>query len=301
VDEVIWLERKRYLTNPFYSYKILKKVRNEGFSVVFNPTFWRDYYIDAIPKVSGAESRWGSNFYGPYYTKGQIKYSNAVYNQLLHLNENDFEFYKFQSAVSQFLKISFSSTQNANFEINKIRILDSDENEFIIISPGANADFRRWPTGNFGDLCNQILSKRKVPIFIIGSASELILAEEIISKISNQFQQLVFNKVGEFSLSELTYVMSKAKLFIGNDSGPFHLSVAVGTPSICISNGNHYKRFVPYPENWNTKSLTVLPPAFQELSEIEKVNLTKLQSTFQIKDVTTKEVMKAIEDLGMPL
>ena len=45
----------------------------------------------------------------------------------------------------------------------------------------------------------------------------------------------VANLAGKTGLRELAAVMSRAELFIGNDSGPAHLAAAVGIPSVILS------------------------------------------------------------------
>ncbi len=43
-------------------------------------------------------------------------------------------------------------------------------------------------------------------------------------------------------------LMNHAALVVSNDTGPAHLSIALGTPTVVIVGGGHIGSFVPYPE-----------------------------------------------------
>jgi len=51
-----------------------------------------------------------------------------------------------------------------------------------------------------------------------------------------------------------------AAVVVANDSGPAHVSIALGTPTVAIVGGGHFGCFVPYPE-------AVTPPAARFLYE----------------------------------
>ena len=41
--------------------------------------------------------------------------------------------------------------------------------------------------------------------------------------------------------------MRSASAVLSNDSGPAHLSIALGTPTVVVVGGGHFGSFVPYP------------------------------------------------------
>jgi ADP-heptose:LPS heptosyltransferase len=79
------------------------------------------------------------------------------------------------------------------------------------------------------------------------------------------------NLTGKLTLIELVSVMAESKLVITNDSGPFHIAVALGKRVVCISNGNNYGRFTPYPAAMHTKSLVNYPDDVLRLTEVERL------------------------------
>jgi ADP-heptose:LPS heptosyltransferase len=42
-------------------------------------------------------------------------------------------------------------------------------------------------------------------------------------------------------------MIEHARLVVSNDTGPAHLSIALGTPTVVIVGGGHFTSFVPYP------------------------------------------------------
>ena len=44
-------------------------------------------------------------------------------------------------------------------------------------------------------------------------------------------------------------VMKGAAAVLSNDTGPAHLSIALGTPTVVVVGGGHFGSFVPYPED----------------------------------------------------
>ena len=69
------------------------------------------------------------------------------------------------------------------------------------------------------------------------------------SKLVNKVAEAdfpTFDWTGKTSLQELVAVIAGAHLLIGNETSAVHIAAAVGTPSVCITGGGHFGRFVPY-------------------------------------------------------
>jgi ADP-heptose:LPS heptosyltransferase len=64
-DEVRPLNRKRFLMNPLYRWKMLKQTYKSGFQIVLHPVLTRDFFVgDVSVRASGAPVRVG--FTGNY-------------------------------------------------------------------------------------------------------------------------------------------------------------------------------------------------------------------------------------------
>ena len=58
----------------------------------------------------------------------------------------------------------------------------------------------------------------------------------------------IIDLTGRTDLAQLLDLMNHAQLVVSNDTGPAHLSIALGRPTVVIVGGGHFGSFVPYPK-----------------------------------------------------
>lgn len=121
--------------------------------------------------------------------------------------------------------------------IQKISSIVSSEKAYIIINPNAS-DLRverRWPQANVVNLIERLANANpEKNIFLIGGKCEEDWVEEIYNKLNKEFLQHVFNTAGLFTLSELFALIDGSDLVVSNDTGPMHISFALGRPTISL-------------------------------------------------------------------
>lgn len=93
---------------------------------------------------------------------------------------------------------------------------------FVLMAPGSGWSGKNWPSERFAELAVR-LQTRGIAVTWTGSASEAGLC-----------QGPGRNWMGRLTLGQLAAVMERAAAWIGNDSGPMHLAVAVGCPTISL-------------------------------------------------------------------
>jgi ADP-heptose:LPS heptosyltransferase len=106
-------------------------------------------------------------------------------------------------------------------------MLEHTKDTIVILHPGASDTRRRWRPEGFAAVGN-VLAQRGARIVITGTVDELPLAQHIETLLGRK----VFNMTGKLSLSDLVGVCTRASLVVANDTGPMHLAVALGRPSI---------------------------------------------------------------------
>jgi heptosyltransferase II len=108
------------------------------------------------------------------------------------------------------------------------------------VNPGVAMLEKRWPATNFGELAQLLFREANAIVVVVGTESDRGAAETL-----KEFAHVpVIDLCGRLSLPELAALISKASLFIGNDSGTTHLASAVGTPVVAIfgpTNPNRYR------------------------------------------------------------
>jgi heptosyltransferase-3 len=96
------------------------------------------------------------------------------------------------------------------------------EGKLAIIHPFASAPEKTWPLQNFVNVADHIRQDLGLtPIFIPGPGEP----------VTGFGTHLV---MANLPIGSLKLVMSKAALFVGNDSGPAHFAAAYGVPSIVL-------------------------------------------------------------------
>jgi heptosyltransferase-2 len=101
----------------------------------------------------------------------------------------------------------------------------------LILSPGAGyGPAKRWPASRFADLASLFQERKDAAVLIIGSAAESDIAAAISSSLNNK----PFILTGKTTLPQLKALISLARLFVSNDSGPMHLANALRVPVVGI-------------------------------------------------------------------
>jgi lipopolysaccharide heptosyltransferase II len=102
---------------------------------------------------------------------------------------------------------------------------------YIVVFPGATSFTKRWLAEDFAVLIDQI--SPLFPVVIGGSPGET----ELCRKLQEICQNEVKNLCGKTTIPQLIEILSQAKAVITNDSGPAHLTAALGAPLVTIFGG----------------------------------------------------------------
>jgi heptosyltransferase-2 len=98
-----------------------------------------------------------------------------------------------------------------------------------VIHPGAPWKPRRWPLDNFVRIAEELVTRYKLDVAVIGSADE----RSLVGAFDAQGVP-VLDLTGSLELSQLAAILKAARVYIGNDSGPAHLAAMVGAPVLCL-------------------------------------------------------------------
>lgn len=98
----------------------------------------------------------------------------------------------------------------------------------VLINPGAGWVTKLWPTANYGQLADRIQRELNLPVVLTYGPGEETLVEEVQAASSTQLCRF------PTSVLELAALCRKARLMVAGDTGPLHLAVALGTPSVSI-------------------------------------------------------------------
>lgn len=101
---------------------------------------------------------------------------------------------------------------------------------YALLVPGGaeHRPGKRWPAERYGALARHLAAKGIAPV-IVGGENERALAEEIAAMAPG-----AVILAGETTLADLVRLARRAKLAIGNDTGPMHLIAAAGAPTLVL-------------------------------------------------------------------
>jgi ADP-heptose:LPS heptosyltransferase len=100
----------------------------------------------------------------------------------------------------------------------------------VLIHPGASRAIKRWPPENWARLADALVDRFQVGISFTGDPGERPLADEIIRRMKSA----AFNGAGLAPLRVLALRQAEAVAFLSGDTGPYHLALAVGCPTVTL-------------------------------------------------------------------
>ena len=121
--------------------------------------------------------------------------------------------------------------------------------EFAILNPGAGWGAKRWPAERYGRVA-RALGKDGLRSLLNCGPGEDELAREAEGASEGAARAI------QCSISELTALTRRAKLFIGGDTGPLHLAAALQVPVVAIFGPTDPARNGPY----GTRSIVLRNP-----------------------------------------
>ena len=90
---------------------------------------------------------------------------------------------------------------------------------------------RRWPLASYQQLIQRVLERFDgYRLVLIGSGEDRDYVEALAGLVGPH--RHLINLCGAIDLDQLVLLLQQAHLFIGNDSGPLHLAVALGIPTV---------------------------------------------------------------------
>ena len=124
-----------------------------------------------------------------------------------------------------------SPLQTAEEDLCAIEILLGKEqlSSYVIINPGGGWATKRWSAASYGQLAGRIQRELDLAVAVTTGPDEEHLYHEIRKHSGNPAPRHF-----PVSFRQLIPLCLKASLFIGGDTGPFHLACALGTPVVGI-------------------------------------------------------------------
>jgi ADP-heptose:LPS heptosyltransferase len=295
-DQVWNLDRKKFKNDIVYRLGQLRKIRKAGFDIIINPVFSREIIFgDSVAKWSGAKHKIGFQGDCSNIEPWQKLISDGWYTKLIPASdqtlmelERNAEFIRGLGAVDARAAVPRLELSSCSGNFSK--------DSYIILFPSASEPIREWPAENFVNVARKIREDLGCSIIVSGGRDDYRVGR----LIEDALDFSIINKVGKTSLIELSSLIAGARMLVGNETGAIHMAAALSTPSVCITGGGHYGRFVPYVvETQQPKQLPVVVTRKKDCfgCNWKCVHTSLKKSAPCINEVTVDEVWNAILSL----
>lgn len=122
---------------------------------------------------------------------------------------------------------------------------------YVAIHPGATGEYKQWPPDRWAGLIAD-LQRAGVPMALCAGKGD----EEIVGAITGASGLSVPILEPGPDLSVLAGFLQRAGVCLTHDSGPRHLAVAVGAPSIALFRRHHGREWAVYNETVRCRTLS---------------------------------------------
>jgi ADP-heptose:LPS heptosyltransferase len=296
-EEFIWTDPQVVYNVEFLNwttFKFLLKIKLKGFETILHPAHSRLLSTDLFIKYLGAKKTIASVGDDINYLGNEKQIGDAIYDELIPVPSYDtFEFFRNIVFTQNLVGVKNEQIQ---LSLGDTRVQEERVPKVIVLFPGAGLAFRRWSTKKFADLMELIVQRNAdIVFYIAGGKTETILAHEIIS-FAGTNGMVIKDYTGKTNLPEMVDLLRQADLLISNETSAVHMAAAVNLPTICISNGNQFGRFNPYPKELRNNIETVYPyDAFLDPELFEQnVEANRVRSGIDISIITPQKVFEAV-------
>jgi len=218
--------------------EIIRRIREKQFAVAIDyQGLWKSA---ALPLFGGVPRRIGFSSQTIREFGVPVLYSDRVNCKQVHIAAQNGELS--QRAGARNGVAHFRLNVPPAEEASVAQVLSGfSVTKYVVLSPGGGWASKCWPAECFGALCQKIhetLGFRCVLNF--GPGEEALVAA--VKAASGNADPLPYNG----SLVQLMALLRNAVCIVGGDTGPLHLAIALGTPSVALFGPTDPARNGPY-------------------------------------------------------
>ncbi|HZE21394.1 MAG TPA: glycosyltransferase family 9 protein [Desulfobaccales bacterium] len=161
----------------------------------------------------------------------------------------------------------------------------------IAFHPTGSDPYKWWPAASFVELGNFLYDAYQAALLIISGTADRPQAEAIAARLAGP--TLVTG--GRYPLLTVAALLSRARLLVANDSGPLHMGLALGVPTIALLGADDPRRVGPYGVDWG-----IALHKRQEACNQEPCLLKKCPQNFCMEAISVAEVEEMIKTWWEP-
>jgi len=125
------------------------------------------------------------------------------------------------------LHVSDRDAEAARATLNRLGI---GSDGYAVLVPGSVWATKRWPARRFAELATSVVCELGLRAVLLGSPGE----RELCERIAGEAGSGAVSAAGETTLGKMAAIISRARIYVGNDSGPTHMARALDVPTVAL-------------------------------------------------------------------
>jgi ADP-heptose:LPS heptosyltransferase len=166
-----------------------------------------------------------------------------------------------------------------------------DGDLLVDIHPGAGAPVKLWRNEGWAQVADTLAQRYGAEVILTGAAEEVPLCKAIAEEMATK----PIVAAGETSLGGLAAIMARCQLVLGVDSGPLHLAVAMGTPTVHLFGPVDSRAFGP----WGDPARHIVVTSEMDCIPCHRLDYApaELHQHPCVQNITVEQVLEAAERL----
>ena len=229
IDNLIVFQKKKARVIPWQYLRFIHNLRKNKYDLAVDVSNGYHFSLNNVllTSLSGAKYRLG---YDRDDAKSFLNILAPLPPEETHITDAMLGLIKFISPGLQEFPLSFYVSESdrsfAKKWLNECNIRDFDS--FFVIHPGGRGK-KQWGAENFAELIGRIDSDISARIVVIVGEAE----DELIDSIS-ELTDTAIEIIQNITICQMAAVIESCDMFISNDTGPMHVSSALGRPTVGI-------------------------------------------------------------------
>jgi predicted lipopolysaccharide heptosyltransferase III len=238
VDNVITMARR----SPASRARVARQLRANRYDVVYN--LHGGTTATLLARATGARHRIGYASYQYAGLHNHLSPSSALLwgRDKTHSVEQQLALLGWTGVpVSDRPPTELAVTKDAAAAVAaELRTAGLEDRPLGVIHPAAAFATKQWAADNFGRIAEE-LARRGLAVVVITTAKEAGLVDAVKQNASAPVLGLT-----DLTLPEVTALLARARLFVGNDSGIAHIAAAVQAPAVVIFGSSNVAHWRPW-------------------------------------------------------
>lgn len=124
----------------------------------------------------------------------------------------------------------------------------TDNTAYAVLHPHPQWAYKQWTVEGWVEIG---LYLKKLGLKLVLSCGPVQQEVDYVASIQHQLPDDTVNLAGRVSLAQLAYIIAKAKLYIGPDTGITHLAAVTGVPVIALYGPTNPVKWAPWPVDYH--------------------------------------------------